>query len=246
MVANYLLDFFKKKKIDRNFKLNFTKDIHAHLLPGVDDGPDTIKESIQLIEAFQKLGFTRLTATPHVYTQHYPNHKSDLVDVYAKLKNAIYQHGLKIEIDLAAEYYLDDHFEALVKQKEVLPIAKEYLLVETSFVAAPPNLYDYFFLMQTKGYKPILAHPERYLYLEMNDYEKLLDFGCQFQVNLLSFSGYYGKGIKKRAFTLLEKGWLHAMGSDVHNMTQLATLENLLVDDSLSKLAEQQWLNDFI
>ncbi|MFT4666659.1 MAG: protein-tyrosine phosphatase [Ulvibacter sp.] len=243
-----LLDFFKLKKkgINTGFRLSFKRDIHAHLIPGVDDGPQTMEESLKLIQGFQKLGFSHLTATSHIYYQYYPNEKSKLIDAFTELKKAMVVYGIDIEIDLAAEYFLDDHFKKLLLEKELLPIANDYLLVEMPFVAPPPNVYEYFFDIQISGYKPILAHPERYMYLTTSDYEKLLDFGCQFQLNLLSLTGYYGKAVEKRAFTLLEKGWIHAFGSDIHNQHQMEAFERMLTNPKLSTLKGRHWLNDFL
>ena len=242
-----LFHFFKTNRGNKeNFQLEFTRDIHAHLLPEVDDGPESMEQSIALIKAFQRLGLKRLTATPHVYEQYYPNSKSELLNSYIDLQNHMTREGLEIEVDLAAEYYLDEYFLGLLDRNELLTLGDKYLLVETSFVAPPPNLYDYFFEIQTRGYKPILAHPERYIYLEEEDYEKLLDFGCQFQVNLLSFCGYYGRQIRRRAFKLLEMGMLHAIGSDIHRLDQLLALERLLKNPKLKPLAEKQWLNEFV
>lgn len=242
------LDFFKSRKrdVNKDFHLSFKRDIHAHLLPGVDDGPRTMEESLKLIQGFEELGFSHLTATSHIYHQYYPNEKSRLVDVFIELKESIAVYGIDIEIDLAAEYFLDDHFKQLLIKKELLPIANDYLLVEMPFVAPPPNVYEYFFDIQINGYKPILAHPERYMYLTASDYEKLLDFGCQFQINLLSLTGYYGKAVEKRAFTLLEKGWIHAFGTDIHNEHQMDAFRKMITNPKLAVLKGRHWLNDFL
>lgn len=236
--------FFSKTK--KPSTLPFFRDLHAHLLPGIDDGPDTMEESLELIRGFSRMGLTSLTATPHVYQEFYPNTKDKILDAYIALHSEMKKTGLDIELEIGAEYYLDDHFARQLKEGTVLPIAGGFLLVETSFVAAPPKLHQYIFQIQTHGYKPLLAHPERYIYMTMDDYEDLLDQGCQFQANLLSFGGYYGRQIKKNAFRLLKNGWLHAIGSDVHNKTQLLILKKLLSAPKVSKLAEYQWLNEFI
>ncbi len=247
MPIQFLLDFFlKKPKTSADFHLSLRRDIHAHLIPGVDDGPKTMEESLGLIQRFQNIGFSHLTATSHIYQQYYPNKKGQLIDAFIELKKAVTAYDLEIEIDLSAEYFLDDHFKQLLTDKELLPIANDYLLVEMPFVAPPPNVYEYFFDIQISGYKPILAHPERYMYLTADDYEKLVNVGCQFQLNLLSLTGYYGKPIEQRAFTLLEKGWFHAFGSDIHNQHQMQALEKLLSDPKLAILKDQHWLNEFL
>ncbi|MEL6924420.1 MAG: CpsB/CapC family capsule biosynthesis tyrosine phosphatase [Bacteroidota bacterium] len=241
-----LLDFFKKSRNRTSRKLRFERDIHAHLLPGVDDGPATMEESLQLIAGMAELGVRQLMATPHIYHQYYPNKKSELIDGFADLSEAIIDAGIDVDINLSAEYFLDEHFAKLLKKGELLPIANEYLLVELPFVAAPPELYNLLFDIQTRGYKPILAHPERYMYLTASDYEQLLLAGCQFQLNLLSISGYYGRDIEKRALTLLDRGQFHAIGSDVHNEHQLEHLKHILSGHYPSVLATQHWLNDFL
>lgn len=235
----------KKQPIEK-FNYSISRDIHAHLIPGVDDGPKTMAEALRLVKGFQNLGFKRITATPHIHDAYYPNEKDQLIDAFAKFTNAIAKKGYEIEVDLAAEYFLDGHFGKLLRKNELLPLAKNYLLVEMPYIGVPPKLREYFFTMQTSGYKPILAHPERYVYLEMKDYADLLDYGTQFQVNLLSFAGYYGKETQKRAFALLERGWIHAVGSDVHNEEQLVILGELLSDIRIKDLAEKPMLNEFI
>ncbi len=243
-----LLDFFKlnKKKANKDFKFSLGRDIHAHLIPGVDDGPQTMEESLALIRGLNSLGINHLTATSHIYHQYYPNTKEGLLDAFIKLREAILLNDIDIEIDLAAEYFLDEHFMDLLEKGALLAISDNYILVEMPFVAMPPNLFEYFFAMQVHGYKPILAHPERYIYLTSADYQKLLDFGCQFQLNLLSLAGYYGKPVEKRAFTLLEKQWIHALGTDVHNQHQLRALEKLYTDPRLAIMKDRYWLNDFL
>ncbi len=240
-----LFKFQKKTKLV-NKAFEFSRDLHAHIIPEVDDGPRTMEESISLIKGMKRLGSNRITATSHIYQAYYPNTKKELIDAFAKLKNEIAIRELNVELDLAAEYFLDENFEKLLETNELLPIADKYLLIEISFLAAPEKLYDSIFRIQTKGYRPILAHPERYLYFESKDYEKLLDFGCQFQANLLSFLGFYGSRVKRRAFKLLNNGWINVLGSDLHNNKQLDFLAESMEEQKLNFLSDHKWLNEFI
>lgn len=216
-----MLNWFTKKQSSQGLSLRV--DIHSHLLPGIDDGVQTFEQAEEIVLHFQKLGYSKLITSPHVMSDSYRNTTEGILEKLTALRLHLKNKGIAIEIESAAEYYLDDYLIKMVEEnKPLLTFGKNYLLFETNFLTEPFNLKEFIFLAITKGYKPVLAHPERYLYLQ-NNTEKMQDFldrGILFQVNINSISGYYSKEIKTTAHKIIDKGWVHFLGSDCHTIQQ--------------------------
>lgn len=187
------------------------------------------------------LGYQKLIITPHVMSDHYPNTPTTIQRAEQELRNGLAQNNLNIELEAAAEYLLDDHFKQLLKQRQLLTFADQRVLVEMSFFAATPGLHELFFEMQTQGYKPILAHPERYLYYRTNfdQYYQLKAFGCQFQLNILSLTGYYGRPIRELAWKLLKNNLIDYLGSDMHHAQHASKMAEALSNDKVQKLLQE-------
>lgn len=235
-----MLSWFKKKKSLPEVKdLGFLKcDMHSHLVPGIDDGSPDIETSIQLIEGLIALGYEKIITTPHLMLDLYPNNRSTIMGGYDKLMAALQKKGIKIPVRAAAEYFLDDHFDSLLEKNEpLLTIKDNIVLVEFSFASAPLDYKQKIFNIQMKGYKPILAHPERYTYFHKKPdiYEELRNAGCLLQVNLLSLSGYYGKGVAMAAEGLFKTRQIDLLGTDMHHQRHL---ENLGSNTVLQKAYE--------
>lgn len=213
-------------------------DIHSHLIPEIDDGAKNIETSIRLIKGLYELGFRRFTATPHVMADLYPNNAETINKGLRKVEAALAAEQLDVKFSAAAEYLMDEQFENLLETQDLLPIAGNHILVEMSFISAPPNLYHLLFRLQTKGYQPILAHPERYLFLKDNfdQYERLRERGCLLQVNILSLIGYYGKPIRDTALKLLKNKWVDFLGTDLHHDQQLIGLRRALQDRTVQRI----------
>lgn len=224
-------------------------DMHSHLIPGIDDGAKTLEDSLALIRGLQQLGYKHLITTPHVYQELYPNTRETILNGLAEVQTAIEEEGLEITIEAAAEYFLDDHLEELLDQEELLTIGDHYVLVEMSFFAETPGLEDIFFKMHTKGYQPILAHPERYLYLG-NDPSRCTRFremGVLLQLNILSLTGHYGSQVKKLAKQLLRKQQIDLLGTDLHHSQHIAKLKKALQQREIQQVLQQHtFLNDTI
>ncbi|MCY7291605.1 MAG: histidinol phosphatase, partial [Ferruginibacter sp.] len=175
-------------------------DIHSHILPGIDDGSPDVETSLTLIEGLIKLGITNSIATPHVIGDLYRNNNETINDALNTLRKAIAEKQLNFKVNAAAEYMLDAYFlELLQKKVPLLTVKNNMVLTEFSYAERPMNAESMVFAMITEGYQPILAHPERYPYYH-NDYKQyhhLADLGFLLQVNLLSITGYYGKGVAK-------------------------------------------------
>lgn len=235
-----LVSFFKGKK--KTIKFDIHTDIHAHLIPNIDDGPKTMEAALALIRGLKSLGYHTLTATPHVYTQFYPNTVEIIQTKFNQLQKAVEKGKIDIQLKCAAEYYLEDTFEVLLAEDKVLKLEGDRVLVETSLMAQDPKLLHYIFNIQMKGLQPVLAHPERYTYMSEKDYQHLIDGGCEFQLNLLSLEGHYGKEVLKKARYLLKQKYINFVGSDVHHLKHLNKLTKFIRSGKAVHLLQQQTL----
>lgn len=239
--------FFFKKKNTRTADLSWLgADMHAHFLPGIDDGSQDMETSLEMVQGLAELGYTKLVATPHILWEVYPNTPAIIKGRLAQLQQAVQQAGISVTLDAAAEYFIDDHLIGLLEQKSPLLLLKKNLvLTEFSMVTAPFDLQQIFFDLQIQGYLPVLAHPERYIYLGRNKevFEGLREAGVVFQLNLLSLAGHYGRSVQDLAFYLLENGFYQLAGTDLHSMRQLAVLQKLAASDIIEKLKDYPFRN---
>jgi len=223
--------FFKKRKIPLiDFFSNDFVDIHSHLLPGIDDGAKDIEDSISLITKMRSYGIKNFITTPHILGDVYPNTPEIIKDKLGLVQKTLKEKGLTdISIRAAAEYMLDEQFSEILKANNILTLKDNIILVEMSYFNAPYNLYEILFEIQLKGYKPVLAHPERYIFYH-NDFEnfyKLKKAGCLFQLNLLSLTEQYGKGIQKTAHKLIKENLYDFVGTDTHHHNHLNLLKKI-------------------
>lgn len=217
---------------------NLKVDMHSHLIPGIDDGSPDVATSLQLLRGLRQLGYGKIITTPHVYKDLYPNDSNNIKIGLQVLTDALEAEGIEIKLEAAAEYYIDRHFESLIERDDILSFGnKRYVLIEMSFVSVSPNLENVLFALVTRGYKPILAHPERYSYLvnQLTFYRRLADLGCLLQINLLSIVGYYGKSVQHWANLLLESGLVSFLGTDLHHPQHLVLLNNHRYDRKLTE-----------
>ena len=216
-------------------------DMHSHLLPGIDDGSPDMETSLQLIRAMTEIGFSKLITTPHIMWDMYKNTRPIILDKLEQLRAAVKAEGLTVEINAAAEYFLDDYISGLLKKNEpLLTVSGRMVLVEFSLAQPSMSLKEILFEMQMQGYIPIIAHPERYIYLEHNKnfYEDLKDIGCLFQLNLLSLSNHYGKSVHELAQYLVKKEYYDLVGTDLHYYRHIEALKNSSISPLLQKLLE--------
>ncbi len=211
-----MFSFLKKEQSE----LLYTTDLHSHLIPGIDDGVKTLNESIELLQALQELGFKKVITTPHVMHHRYPNKTEEIMKGLLFVRAELKKHKMSIKVEVAAEYYLDEYFLRLLKQRDILTFNNNHVLFEMSYTNKPVNLEAIIYEIKVAGYQPVLAHPERYFFLH-NDfayYKKLKEMGVLFQVNINSFSGYYSKDVKKVAMKIAEEGLIDFLGSDIHKL----------------------------
>jgi len=222
-----VFNIFKKKEPKNQRPIH--SDFHSHLLPGLDDGVETLDEAVEVIKGLRDIGYKKLITTPHVMSDFYNNTSDDIRNKYEELKSILITENILIEIEAAAEYYLDEALlEKIDSQEKLLTFGDNYILFETSFMNKPMYLNDFIFKAKSQGYKPILAHPERYAYLQKDQeaIEDLINRGVYLQVNINSISGYYSKMVRKTTQQLIDKKQVHFLGSDCHNFNHLQVLRN--------------------
>lgn len=240
-----MFNWFRKKNI-KPLK-PFLVDLHSHLLPGLDDGVASFEEAEEIIRTFQALGYKKLITTPHVISDSYRNTSETILAKLAELKAWLKGKEITVEIEAAAEYYLDEELVRQVEQqKPLLTFGNRYLLFEINFMVEPLNLKEFIFLLTTQGYKPVLAHPERYVFLQQNPdkLEDLLNRGVLFQLNINSLSGYYSKPAQELARKLIENRRVHFTGSDCHNMFHLNLLKETMQSRYFQKVLSLPLLNN--
>lgn len=225
-----MFSIFKKKNRKPTVDLSaLVTDMHSHLLPGIDDGANETADSLTLIRGLQELGYRKLITTPHVMGDIYKNNRQTIGSAYDTLQAAMQADALKADIRPAAEYFLDDHFDRLLADNvPLMTLHEKYVLVEFSFVNPPLDFQEKIFRLQIKGYQPVLAHPERYLYFKPNkaNFDALKTAGCLFQVNLLSLAGYYGKPVQELAHYLIKMQYVDLLGTDCHHVRHLSVLQS--------------------
>ena len=235
--------FFKKKKVetvavDYGF---LNADVHSHLLPGIDDGSQDIQTSLKLIRGMKALGYRKLITTPHVMWDMYQNTRDTILKKLDQVRTKLKEESVDIELHAAAEYYIDDHLAELLLQKEpLLSFGNNLVLVEFSMASPGFELKQVLFEMQMQGYQPVIAHPERYTYLQHKKdfYDELKDAGCLFQLNILSLSGYYSETVMELGRYLAKKQYYDLVGTDLHHVRHLDALHNPSVISQLQKLLD--------
>ena len=206
--------FIKKRTIAQSNLLADGTDHHSHILPGVDDGIATMEEALQALETYSATDIKELWFTPHIM-EDYPNTPAALQERFATLQSS---YTGPITLHLAAEYMIDNQFRELLENGNLLPIGNtgNHLLVETSYFTPPMQLNETLQRIKSKGYHPLLAHPERYMYMDNSQYRTLHESGVKMQLNILSLAGGYGRAVQKKAAWLLKNKMYTVMGSDLH------------------------------
>lgn len=224
-----MFSFFTKKNIiPQDFSVLGT-DLHSHLIPGIDDGSPDVETSLELIHDLWQMGFTKVITTPHVMSDYYPNSSTTIRAGLDTMRAALATAGIPVELYGSAEYHADENFDRLIQEGDLLALPGNKILFELSFYGASPSIEHTIFMLRTKGYRPILAHPERYKYFhgKIEALHRFKDMGCELQVNLLSLSGHYGDDVKKWAEKLLKENMVDYLATDMHHKRHAILLDKL-------------------
>jgi tyrosine-protein phosphatase YwqE len=238
-----LFNLFKKKakRLDTPVDLSqLNCDVHSHLIPAIDDGSKSIEDSISLIRSIHSLGYKKIITTPHIMGDFYRNTPETILGGLATVKEALVKEEIDVEMAAAAEYYLDFDFENKLNSAPMLTFGDKYLLFEISYMNPPDNMHHVIFKMQTMGYKPVLAHPERYNFWhnEFGMYESLRDKGVLLQLNINSLTGYYSESTKKVAEKMIDLNMISFLGSDCHHSGHANLMKDVVYEPALLKLME--------
>ena len=228
--------------------------MHCHLLPQVDDGSSSIDESLEVMAVMKEVGFDEIRLTPHYQSTRYPNTESDILERYKKFKDAVEAHGYGDRLPaikgVSGEYRIDDGFQEYVEAGSMLVTRfsdkkrcaeKGMLLVEFSLHSAAMDYGKVIFDLLMDGYDIILAHPERYPYLNIHSkvMERFKEQGVYFQTNILSLDGFYGEEPCKKAFDYIEAGWIDFLGTDMHNTIYAKALRQAADNRKIQRLLEK-------
>lgn len=234
-----MFGLFKKKEVRETPAVDYSSimvDMHSHVLPGIDDGAQTPQESIVLINKMMELGIKKIIATPHIMADYYRNTRETINGALDVLKAELVKEKIAIEIEAAAEHYFDETFEKRIDDGELMLMGGKYVLFEFSFISQPQNTIPVIKKIIARGYQPILAHPERYPYMDMEKFKTLHDWGVNFQLNTISLTGYYGKESKKIAENLIDHQMIDFISSDMHHPRHAEALQNALHMPYLKKV----------
>ncbi len=207
--------FTRKYSLESSGIFRGFTDNHSHILPGVDDGIPDMEQALAVLAFYETLGVAKVVLTPHIMEE---CHLNGAVFLKERFREFTECYTGKIELSLGAEYMLDADFEKHLDSGNLLTVHGNNLLVETSCISKPVGFHDILEKIRSKGYFPLLAHPERYMYMAMDDYKYLKDTGVRFQLNLLSLAGSYGKNIREKSKKLLKAGYYDLAGTDIHNL----------------------------
>lgn len=239
--------FKKSSKVEQSADLSLIGvDMHSHFIPGIDDGAQTIEDSVNMLRALSEMGYRKAITTPHIMSDFYQNTPEIILSGLETVRAAIKKEGIPIEVDAAAEYYLDFDLEAKIDKGGLLTFGNNYLLFEVSYMNPPDILNQVIFKLATSGYRPILAHPERYpfWYDDFEKYEEMRDKGVLLQLNFNSLVGYYGGGAKKIAEKMIEKNMVDFIGTDCHRMDHIAVMKDTQHEKYLHQLIDSGMLRN--
>lgn len=239
-----MFTLFRSKPEPRTFK-PLSTDIHAHLLPGLDNGSADMSEAVSLASGLHDLGFVHLYCTPHISKSLPGNTPDRLLAVFDAFRRSLSAAGLNIQVSLAAEYLLDEGFEGLLEAGPLLCLPGKRLLVELQPNRAEVDLRTLLFNLRIKEYLPVLAHPERYHFLP--NYNKVIskwhERGYEMQVDILSLTGHHGAATRETALWMLKNNLISSLASNVHNRKELEllnrSLESSRVRDAVRKIGER-------
>lgn len=236
-----MLWFSKKGRVALN-DLRISRDIHTHLLPGVDDGRFTYESAAATLAKMYTNGTTEVCITPHIITGLYDNTKTNLKTALTEVVKYADSADAIPRVHLGAEYMIDETFLSRLndERESLMALPGNMVLIEMSYYGISPQLFEAVAGLRERGYKPVLAHPERYLYMVacMDQFDRLYQMGCAFQLNLLSATGLYGDTSIKIMNRLLERSYYGFTGSDMHSAKQFEQINSSFVSKKTALAGE--------
>ncbi|KYG82562.1 tyrosine-protein phosphatase [Roseivirga echinicomitans] len=242
-----ILSFLKPKDTSPASVLPIKTDIHSHLIPAIDDGVQSIEESLTVLREMEALGYEKVITTPHSMPGTYDNSPENIYAGLEVMREAIKKEGINIQLEAATEYYLDESFVELIDSgAPLMTFGNKHVLFETPFMNMPPQLKEVTFKLSLKGYKPVFAHPERYLYLMQSEYllDELIDRNVILQLNIIALTGCYSKPVQKFAEKLIDMKAVKLVGTDCHNMGHIDLLKEAVKTKYFKKLMDLDLLNN--
>ena len=218
-------------RLHKKYSFEWKHDRHSHILPDLDDGVKTLSEAVELVKRMTALGVERFTFTPHIAFPGMLNNKNNIGGSLLILKKYLESEGLRVPMEAAAEYRMGEFMLDLLDRDDILASSSGEVLVEHSFYAPTCYTDDILCRLRDKGYQPVLAHPERYpFYLDdvVKHCEEMKHKGCKIQVNILSFTGYYGKEVLHAVQKLYDADIVDYYASDIHGLKQMELLEDFM------------------
>lgn len=233
-----MFNFFRKKK---KITLPYQTDVHCHILPGVDHGAQSIENAIELIKVQMEMGISRFILTPHITKSTFENTPETIHKAFEVFKDAVNESGLDIDLAVSAEYRLDEFSLEQFNKNQIIPLPKNHILIENAYQQERLDLDEILFDLQVKNFTPIMAHPERFIYYakKKDRYTQLHNSGILFQVNLLSFAGYFGKTARQNAEWLLNHNFIDMLGSDIHHHEHANVIADYIQTKDFKKIMER-------
>ena len=213
-------------------------DLHSHVIPFIDDGSSSIAESLEIINEMYYLGYRKIISTPHIMSDNYENTPEIIGKNLKNLQHALKEAHIHVDIIAAAEYFADYNFMGILKTEKLLTFGDNFLLFELPLSNPLLNINEIVFTIRTSGYKPVLAHPERYIYWhhDFSNFTNLIDREVLFQVNINSF--HTKNPYRKMAEKLAKNNLISFLGSDTHSVRNIDILKESLINKHLIKLLE--------
>lgn len=231
-----MMNLFHKERKQYFF---YEHDLHSHILPGLDDGVKRVEDAIVIVKKMLALGVKKFSFTPHISFPSPRNTPAGIREKLDLLKVALLKEGIRLHADAGAEYKVGEYMLELIERDDIASFHEGMVLVEHSFISPSPSFEDVIFSLQQKNYTPVLAHPERYPFYVGHLVERARELkhrGCRLQVNLLSFTGFYGKEAQQGAKLMAEAGMIDHVSGDLHSVKQAEYLERFLTSKTASTL----------
>lgn len=219
-------------------------DIHSHVIPGIDDGSSSVDETINMIQEAKQAGFTDIILTSHFLVGHYETEPSEMVFWKNKLQDVLSMQDISVNLHSGMEIYISNQIEELIENKRLLTLANSrYMLIELPMGSTVKYLDHVIYTLESLGIIPIIAHPERYKYVQDNPeiVKEYKDKGALLQCNYASILGFYGNTAKKTVKKLLKGNYVDFLGSDCHKQNQIFTL----IPEAVKKIKKVIGENEF-